>query len=334
MRYTYLIEWGFWVLLAVIVGLLGNSRREEKRVDPNKTVMRQNPTLRFSMYGVGIILTGLFVFVGTGAVKDGAHREEPFIIPLILLGVLAGILCFMAGYILYKKHVFFDEDGLIVGRPFRGNLQLKWTQISRMEMKGNRLVLYGPEGKKLLKADPSLENFDLFSSMAKRMCSAKQVREGKETWKGGERIMARRGATRVMFGISALLVLSVVILGQIGDYQLSRMFVRSDMVIFPITLAIAAAIFIYGIWLYADRIRYTKEEITFCRLFSKKTFEWRTLKKIRRAKVGQMEVEKLFLTFDGKEYAVSSAKYLQEYSYFLDFIIDVALRQGIATENL
>ncbi len=47
-----------------------------------------------------------------------------------------------------------------------------------------------------------------------------------------------------------------------------------------------------------------------------------------------MEVEKLFLTFEGKEYAVNSAKYVMDYRDFMDFIIDLALRQGTPTENL
>lgn len=331
---TYFIELGFWVAIALLAGFLGSSKREEKRVDPNKTVMRRNPTLRFGMYTIGIVLAALFIFIGTMAAKDKTTEEEPWIIPVILLGVLVGVFCMVVGYILYAQHVFFDEEELIVGRPFRSSLHVKWQEISRMEFVGNRLVLYAAGGKKLLKTDMTLENYDLFSDMAKRMCSSKQARDGKGVWKNGERVMGRHAAKWAVFFVSAFLVVSVLVLGQMGDYQLSKMFVRSDMVIFPVALAIAAAIFLYGIWLHSDRIRYTKEEITFCNLFSKKTFQWRTLKKIRRAKVGQMEVEKLFLTFEGKEYAVNSAKCVMDYRDFMDFIIDLALRQGTPTENL
>lgn len=133
----YLIRWGFWVVLAIAAGFLGNSRREEKRVDPDKTVMRYMPTYRFGMYFIGIILIGLFGFLGAEAVGDGAQKEDPWIIPMILLGLLFGVLCFLTGYILYAKHIFFDEKGLIVGRPFRSSLSFLWQEIERMEISKN-----------------------------------------------------------------------------------------------------------------------------------------------------------------------------------------------------
>ncbi len=330
----YLIGWIFWVVLAVIVGFLGNSKREEKRVDPNKTVMRQVPMYRFGMYSIGVILIGLFGFFGAGAIHDEAQKENPWLIPVIFLGFFAGILCFLAGYILYAKHIFFDEKELIVGRPFRSNLSFLWQEIERMEISGNYLCLYGAGGKRIVKANPALENYDLFADMAKRMCSAKQIKQSGGDWKNGERSMVRRAAAYIIFGTAIFLLICIFILGKMGDYELAKMFTRPDMTVFRIALILAIAIFLYGIWLYLDRIRYTKNEIIFSTLFSKKRFSWRELKKVRRAKVGTMEVEMIFLTFQGKEYRVNSAKYRQEYQNFFDFIIDLALTQGIPTENL
>lgn len=330
----YLTGWICWVVLAVVIGFLGNSRREEKRVDPNKTVMRQMPTYRFGMYFIGIILIGLFGFIGAGAIHDGAQKENPWLIPVILLGIFSGILCCLAGYILYAKHIFFDEKGLIIGRPFRSNLSLLWQEIERMEISGNYLCLYGPGGKRIVKASPVLENYDLFADMAKRMCSAKQIKQNGGDWTNGERVMVRRAAAYTIFGTAIFLFICIFVLGQMGDYELAKIFTRPDMLVFRITLILAIAIFLYGIWLYLDRIRYTKNEIIFSTLFSKKTFSWRELKKIRRAKVGAMEVEMIFLTFQGREYRVNSAKYRKEYQNLLDFVIDLALTQGIPTENL
>ena len=146
--------------------------------------------------------------------------------------------------------------------------------------------------------------------------------------------MVRRAAAYIIFGTAIFLLICIFILGKMGDYELAKMFTRPDMTVFRIALILAIAIFLYGIWLYLDRIRYTKNEIIFSTLFSKKRFSWRELKKVRRAKVGTMEVEMIFLTFQGREYRVNSAKYRQEYQNFLDFIIDLALTQGIPTENL
>lgn len=329
----YLIGWIFWVVLAIAVSFLGNSRREEKRVDPNKTVMRQMPTYRFGMYFIGILLIGIFGFIGAGAIRDGAQKEEPWLILVLFLGLFSGILCCLAGYILYAKHIFFDEKELIVGRPFRSKLSLSWQEIERMEISGNYLCLYEPGGKRIVKASPVLENYDLFADMAKRMCSAKQIKQS-GNWKNGERVMVRGAAAYTIFGTAIFLFICIFVLGQMGDYELAKIFVRPDMLVFRITLILAIAIFFYGIWLYLDRIRYTENEIIFSTLFSKKTFSWRELKKIRRAKVGTMEVEMIFLTFQDREYKVNSAKYRKEYRDFLDFIIDLALTKGIPTENL
>lgn len=329
----YLIRWGFWVVLAIAAGFLGNSRREEKRVDPDKTVMRYMPTYRFGMYFIGIILIGLFGFLGAEAVGDGAQKEDPWIIPMILLGLLFGVLCFLTGYILYAKHIFFDEKGLIVGRPFRSSLSFLWQEIERMEISKNRLCLWA-EGKRIVKANPTLENYDLFAGMAKRMCSAKQTKQNGEKWKNGEHVMVRKTAVYVIFGTAAFLLLCIFLFGQMGNYELAKMFARPDMVVFRVALILVAAIFFYGLWLYLDRIRYTKSEIIFSTLFSKKTFSWGELKKIRKAKVGALEVEMLFLTFQGREYRINSAKYPQEYRELLDFVIDLALTKGIPTENL
>ena len=219
----YIIEMIFWVVAAVVVGLFGSSRREEKRVDANKTVMRQNPSLRYGMYLLGILIVGMFVFFGTMAIRDGAQKEEPWTVLLIFLGILFGAGCFIVGDILYAKHVFFDETELLIGRPFKKMLHVKWQEIDRMEMKKNKLVLYGADGKRLVGADLSWENFDLFADMAKRMCSAKEVKKGGDIG-SGERVMKRRAAGVAMLILAVLLLFICAFIAFAGDYTLAQMF--------------------------------------------------------------------------------------------------------------
>lgn len=328
----YIIETLFWVVLAVVLGLLGSSRREEKRVDPNKTVMRYEPSMRYGLYMIGILLGGMFGFFGAMAIRDGAHKAEPWLIPVILLGVLAGIFFLVCGYILYASHVFFDEEELIVGRPFRGMQHVKWQEISRMEKKGNRLLLYGADGKRLVRTNQSIQNFDLFLDMAKRMCSARMQKN--DSWQDGQRVMTRRTAAVAMLSLAGVLFLFFIVGMLLGKYSIREAFTSGELVFMPVMFAAGTAALLYGVVLCAERIRYTKEEITFYSLFGKKNFLWRSLKKISRKEQGTTGAQKLCLTWDGKEYVVSKNKYPVQYDEFLDFIIGVALEQDIPSTGL
>ncbi|MDE6874701.1 MAG: hypothetical protein K2P87_09640 [Lachnospiraceae bacterium] len=328
----YIVEMIFWVVLAVVLGLLGSSRREEKKVDPDKTVMRYGPSMRYGLYMIGILIGGMFGVFGAMAIRDRAHEAEPGLILLILLGVLAGIFFLVCGYILYARHVFFDEEELIVGRPFKSMLHVKWQEVSRMECKGNRLLLYGADGRRLLCANAVLENFDLFSDMAKRMCSARMPK--KDSWQDGQRVMTRRTAAVAMFCLAGLLFIFFAVSLLIGKYDFREVFTSGEQAFMPVMLAAGAAALLYGVVLFAEKIRYTKEEITFYRLSGKKNFLWRNLKKIRREEQGSSGVQKLCLTWEGKEYVVSKAKYQAQYEEFLDFIIDVALERDVPISGL
>lgn len=329
----YIVEMIFWVVLAVVLGFLGSSRREEKKVDPNKTVLRQMPTIRYGMYFIGIVIGGMFCFFGAMAIRDGAHKGQPWLIPLILFGVLAGAACILAGYIFYAKHVFFDEDGLIVGRPFHKMLHVKWQEISRMKVKANKtVILYGADGKRLVTAGAALENYDLFLGMAKRMCSARMPRKD-GGWQDGERLMTRRTAWVAMLSFAGLMFFLVVLTALIGDYTLKDV-LSGRMFLLPPMLLLGLAAFVYAVFLYMEKIRYTKDEITFYRLYGKKKFLWRNLKKIRREADHAGTVQKLYLTWEGKEYMVSNVKYQRHYDEFLDFVIGIALERDIPSQNL
>ncbi len=331
----YIIEMIFWVAAAVIVGFFGSSRREEKRVDANKTVMRQNPSLRYGMYLLGVLIVGMFVFFGTMAIRDEAQKEEPWTILLIFLGILFGAGCFIVGYIFYAKHVFFDETELLIGRPFKKMLHVKWQEIGRMEMQKNKLVLYGADGKWLVGADLSWENFDLFADMAKRMCSAKEVKKGGDIG-SGERVMKRRAAGVAMLILAVLLLFICAFIAFAGEYTLAQMFAGKTMIFFPFLFAAGLAALFYAIFLFRENIRYTKEEIVYGSLFGKKKFLWRSLRNVRYVKEerGGIPVQKLYLTWEGKERVVSSKKYPGQFDEFLDFVIGVALMGNIPTQGL
>lgn len=329
----YIIEMIFWVVLAVVLGLLGSSRREEKKVDPNKTVLRQMPNIRYGMYFIGILIGGMFCFFGAMAIRDGAHKEQPWLLLLILFGVLAGVGCILAGYVFYARHVFFDEEELIVGRPFHKMLHVKWQEISRMEVKANKTItLYGADGKRLVTAGAALENYDLFSSMAKRMCSARMPRKEGD-WQAGERLMTRRVAWVAMLSFAGLMFFLIIMTMLIGDYTFKTA-LSDGMFLLPLMLLIGIAAFVYAVILYAEKVRYTKEYVIFCRLYGKKKFLWRNLKKIRREGDHGGTVQKLYLTWEGKEYMVSNVKYQRHYDEFLDFVIGIALERNIPSQNL
>lgn len=329
----YIVEMIFWVVIAVVLGFLGSSRREEKKVDPNKTVLRQIPTIRYGMYFIGIIIGGMFCFFGAMAIRDGAHKEQMWLVPLILFGVLVGVVFVLSGYIFYARHVFFDEEELIVGRPFRKMLHVKWQEISRMEVKANKtILLYGADGKRLVTAGMALENYDLFSSMARRMCSARMPKK-EGGLKDGERLMTRKLAWLAMLLYAVLMFSLVVLVALVQGYSFKDV-LTGKLFLLPIMLLIGTAALFYAVFLYMEKIRYTKDDITFYRLYGKKKFLWRNLKKIRRMGDLGGTVQKLYLTWEGKEYMVSNVKYRAQYDEFLDFVIGIALEGDIPSQNL
>lgn len=329
----YFIELIVLVIIGVATRFLGSSRREEKKADPNKTLMRQPPNLRYSLYVLGIMFMIIFCYGGVAAAQDGASKDAPWLPFLMLLGVLASGLFFLGGYSMYARHVFFDDEELLVGRPFRGLLRVGWKEISRIETKRGQIILYGADGKRLVRASANLENFDIFENTVKRVCSAKQAPKQRTEWKNGARVMKRRaGAIALLILVIMLLALFALVMMASG-YTFLQMLTSGETFIFSMMFIAAIPLLFYSIWLFAEKIRYTKDDITFSKLFSKKTFSWDRLQKIRREQNGKA-VRKLYLTWDGKEYAVSPARYAKYYEEFEDFVIDIALTRDIPAQNL
>lgn len=326
----YIFELVILAIIGVVTRMLGSSKREEKKADPNKTVMRQQPNLRYSLYVLGIMFMIIFFYGAAAAMQE---NENTWLFSfLVFLGILVGGFFLIGGYSLYARHVFFDEEELLVGRPFKKLLCVKWQEISRMETKTGQIILYGPDGKKLVRASASLENFDMFANTAKRVCSAKEASKQRTEWKNGARVMRRRAGAIALLVCAVLMFALFVLIMMASEYTFLQMFTSSETFVFGILFLVGVLLLFYSIKLFAERIRYTKEEITFSKLFSKKTFSWNRLQKIRREQSGKL-VQKLYLTWDGKEYAVSPAKYAKYYEEFEDFIIDIALSRDIPAQN-
>lgn len=327
----YIIEVLIYAAIGAVTVLFGSSRREEKKVDSNKTVMRQPASLRYSMYFLGAMFMAIFCYLIVSAVRDGVLEEEPWTLAGPFAGFLVGVFCVLCGYFLYARHVFFDDEELLVGRPFKGLVCVKWQEISRMDMKNGYIVLYGPDGKKLVKAQSGMDNYDMFALEAKRACSGKQGPKQRE-WTDSERVMRRRAGSVALFILAVCVFGLFALFAAVAEYSFVQIFAEGKFG-FQILFYLAVLILFFSIRMWFEKIRYTKEEITFSKLFSKKTFSWDKLQKIRRNQP-EGNMQKLYLTWDGKEYAVSPAKYAKYFGEFEDFVIDIALGRNIPTQNL
>ncbi len=150
----------------VLYFLFGRNKREQSSVPAGMQLLALTPLLRYLMYGMGMLF---LVFGGVMSIGMVSAGVEPVLFLLVagMCAVTAGMF-FVLGYAFYSRHVFFDKEKIMVGRPFRQPDILTWEEVGRADFKTARVLLYDKKGKRRLEASAGMIGYESFRELAER----------------------------------------------------------------------------------------------------------------------------------------------------------------------
>lgn len=155
---------GLFLGAYVLYLIFGKNKREEKKVPVGMELLTMSPFLRYIMYAVGVL-----AILGGGLMAlmliDMKEEWPVIILVFVLFGIIAGMF-FLMGYIFYARHIFFNREKIMIGRLFHGPDILEWNEVSRVDLKKTRLVLYDVRGKRRLEASAGMTGYEAFRVIA------------------------------------------------------------------------------------------------------------------------------------------------------------------------
>lgn len=172
-RYYRIVVVGVMFLFSYILYFLfGRNKREQKSVPVGMQLLALTPLLRYLMYGVGVLF---LVFGGMMAIGMASMGVEPalFLLVAAMCAVTSGMF-FVLGYAFYARHIFFDREKIMIGRPFRQPDILAWEEVGRTDLKKARVVLYDKKGKRRAEASAGMIGYEGFRELAER--NAQRIR--------------------------------------------------------------------------------------------------------------------------------------------------------------
>lgn len=149
--------------------ICGRNKREKKSVPVGMQLLAMSPMFRYVMYAMGILMA---LFGGFCAFVATAWGEGAIIgIVLFLANVFTGGMFFLAGYAFYSRHIFFDEEKMVIGRFLGQPDTLTWGEVGRADFKKARVLLYGKNGKRCVEASSGMAGYEQFRAIAERKCN-------------------------------------------------------------------------------------------------------------------------------------------------------------------
>ena len=177
-----LFTMGFILVLMLLVSLLSTlfGRKSKKEKDDEKSgriTMRQPSGVGFGMLALSLIIMGFIVFVIIMMVASGDGAEAwaesgPMIV--LVVGIVA-LMVLAAGWYCYYLRAYtmvFDQEKIVISKPFKKDEEIPWSSLSRIELETARSILYDKYGQVRLKVGAGWENFGLFCEVARKRIEA------------------------------------------------------------------------------------------------------------------------------------------------------------------
>ena len=96
--------------------------------------------------------------------------------------ILLVVVCFLGGYAMQARHVLYNEEILLIGKPFRPYQTIHWYEISEMRIKNQDFFdLYDRNGRRCVSANANLEGYRQFYQAALRFTRPEYTAKQKNT---------------------------------------------------------------------------------------------------------------------------------------------------------
>lgn len=278
---------------------------------------------------LGMFVFGFIVFFEGIAISMGAWEEAGNVMLLCIgLAVVILVAGLFAGYCMKAQHIWYDEEKLLLGRPFGQYEAVQWRGIVRMHiLNQDFFYLYDRDGRRLVSADAGMTGYHEFYDMAAKHCMPERdvmsgmgtpYQEKYSVTMGGGILRCRMGEYAVMLVVSLLLAGMVLGMGfaagksadEMLTWCLSAENMETKLIIFAFIAGSAAALIYTGL----QKITYDQRQIEI-RRFPRKTvrMNWNEVRKTdcRKERSGY---RMLILYTDKKAYIIREKQFRKGFS--------------------
>lgn len=290
----------FMLVLALLAAVLsaiplfGGSRKQKEYMKNGMKLVNVPRGKQMLLPALGIFcaaFTGFFLFL---ALSDGAWEEAGNMILLCSgIVILLLIVCFLGGYCLQRRHILYDEEKILVRKPFRPYEEIRWYELSRMKIKNQDFFdLYDRNDMRRISVDAGMEGYlDFYQAALCHIKPSYRVASGEGTayqkrfsvQDGCGILRYRMGEYYTLFVLSLLVTAMFFVLifssGE-GIQNALNLLLEEKLVgalFIPVFLLGSTVALIY---VSLQRITYDREKIIFQRFPHKKiTLLWRDIAK-------------------------------------------------------
>ncbi|MDE6686586.1 MAG: hypothetical protein K2K17_04665 [Lachnospiraceae bacterium] len=278
-------EWFFkgisWLIVVIIILLLSatpifrGSKEQQSYCKKGMRLLATPRTQVLSLPALGIFLMIFLCSILYLAIVDGAWEEAGGSILLCLaFGLFILIAGFFTAYCMQKRHILYDEEQLLIGRPFRTYRRLTWRELARMEIKSqDAFSLYDRDGVRQISATANLVGYhDFYETAMRHVRPENAVRNGnagsyqrKYSVTAGEGILRyRTGEYVTMLAVSLMGVAMAIVKGLTSEEGIGAILFSKD--------ELGAKLFIAGLLIISvvcliytnlQKITYDRMRITF-----------------------------------------------------------------------
>lgn len=162
------------VLTAGIISLItGRNKRQLNRIPEGMAILCQPPGKRYVLYAMGVLVFLFVMFFTVLFIMDGAPENARFMWGLcVAMAVLLLFVTILAGNIMARDCVYFDDEKIQIEKAFKKPKVYKWSEIRKVDGDfDNWINLYLGDGTKVLTAGLAQVNYRLFRNAVKVQCS-------------------------------------------------------------------------------------------------------------------------------------------------------------------
>lgn len=101
-------------------------------------------------------------------VYDGAEELGGILYVMIAMGVFMPILFFLLGHVMYARHMYFNEEKILIGKPFRSPRTLYWNEVGNVKITKYAVMVYDGNGKRCVTAQSQMIGYEEFRLLVEK----------------------------------------------------------------------------------------------------------------------------------------------------------------------
>lgn len=345
-----IIKWILLLILGIIILLLSatpvfRGSKEQRGYQKRGMRMLAMPRTRILVLpALGIFVMGFLCIIAYLAIADGAWEEAGSMILLCLgIGLIILLAGFFAGYCMQKRHILYDEEQILIGRPFHAYQRLDWREISRMDIRNqDAFYLHDREGVRRVSASADLTGYHDFYETAMRHCrpgytaaagDAGAYQREYSVTAGMGVLRYRTGEYVVMLVISLLVAGTVLVMGLVSQKSLQDMwewcFSKENIEAKLLAVGLLVISIVSLIYTSLQKITYDRMQIEFQR-FPRGSVRvgWNEVQRIEYSPV--QENRSITLYTQNKNYVIKESQFRKGFS---EFVLELQKRYGAPQQD-